>query len=393
MKITTQKQVETVPAKGTPYALGGNLYLDVRGATSRAWTFIWKVGGRNRYAGLGSACGAKGHKVTLVEARRKADAYRALVADGKDPVEEQRRETTLLGAYAEAYIDKIKDTFRNPKTEQNWRRSFRQHAASLASEPVAALTTAKIKPVVERYWLSQPETARHLRRRLESVLRAAKADGLRTGDNPASLENLGLPKHRKKGNVRHHPALPYEQLPAFMATLAEREAEGRVGMVALQLLILTATRTAETLFAEWKEFDLAARQWTIPAHRVKNGSQHVVPLTDAMLAVLRRIPKRNADDRLFGYGRNALRSALKRIPGCADITVHGFRSTFRDWCGNETAFAREIVEETYGHDPLKDDAERAYRRQKALKKRRQVLEAWNGYAMQSGKVVRLRRAS
>ena len=241
---------------------------------------------------------------------------------------------------------------------------------------MASITSADILAVLTPMWFTRSDAARRLRHRLERVLRTAKAAGLRSGDNPASLENLGLPKHKKRGAVRHHPAMPYEDLPAFMATLRGLDVPGSLP---LQLLILTATRTAETVGARWEEFRLNGEDpvWTIPADRVKNGEKHVVPLTAEILSLLDRIAEageatgRKDRGQLFPdcTGSTMLKE-LKRIDGCEGYTVHGFRSSFRDWCGNETPFARDVVEETYGHE-VGNDVERAYRRQKAMKKRRQ----------------------
>ena len=396
MKITTQKQVETVPTKSAPYALGNNLYLDVRSETSRAWLFIWKRSGRNEYAGLGSASGAKGHKVTLIEARRKADQYRALVSQGKDPRAEERKTSLTLGQAATAYIDRYKSGWRNAKTEYRWRRSFFDHAKELARKPLAAITAADIKPVVDRLW--HRPIGRELRYRLETIFRDNRTLLGSGHNNPASMDALGLARsRRKRGTVRHHPALPYEELPDFMARLRERETEktgkqGRPPVVesslALRLVILTATRTAEVTKAEWKEFRLAGDdpRWTIPAERTKSHAEHIIPLTREMLAVLERIPQRG-DGRLFELGPDTLRKALRSMPGCSGYTVHGFRSTFVDYVRDETAFDRAVIEETYGHDPALNDAERAYRRGKAMKKRRMVLEAWNRYACGTGVVA------
>jgi integrase len=390
MKIVTQKDVEKeLPPKR--YALGGNLYLEVRSATSRQWLFIYQRDGKERSKGLGSATGSKGPKITLAEARKRADRCRAQLADGRDPIAEERIETTLFGAFAETVLKKLAPGFRNPKTERNWRLSLTVHAKLLQSMPVAAITSTDVAATVEPLSL-KPASARKLRQRLEIVFRHARTAGLRSGENPASREVLSMPR-QKRSDVRHHPAMPYETVPAFMATV--RDLDGPKSLLPLQLLILTATRTSETVFSEWSEFDFDRLLWTIPARRVKNGVDHMIPLTPEMLALLTVVKAKRdaAEPRLFSdIGTSAMIRALQRLPGCGGYTVHGFRSSFRDWCGNETAFAREVVEETYGHD-VGNEVERAYRRRKGLAKRRQVLEAWNGYVMGSAKVVRLRRAS
>jgi len=369
--ITAQKQVDG-PLAAKLHGLGRNLYLDVRSATSRSWLFVWKVKGKQRMEGLGSATGTKGHKVTLAEARRKADRFRAAIADGLDPRLEDDKATTLFGPYAESVLATLAADFRNAKTLANWRRTLRVHCKPIANTAVATLTTSDIAALLEPL-RNKHETMRVTRGRIETVLKHARKDGLRVGDNPASREAMAMPR-RRKHSVRHHPAMPYESVPAFAAGLDP----ATNGHLPLKLLILTAARTNEIAGAAWDEFDRDAGLWTIPAVRVKAGADHVVPLTAAMLAVLDLIPRTDSP-RLFPDCRpHTMLDALKAIPGCAAYTVHGFRSAFRDWAGNETNFPREVVEETYGHD-VGSEVERAYRRRKGLAKRRKVLEAWNGY--------------
>ena len=246
---------------------------------------------------------------------------------------------------------------------------------------------ADLRPVIDRYW--HRDCGRELRFRLETLFRDNRSilgDDFR---NPASREALGIGR-RHKGKVKNHAAMPYESVPGFVAALDP----AINGQLPLKLLVLTATRTSEVVGACWTEFDLKQRLWTIPAARVKNGADHHVPLTDEILAVLASIDRKDGEERLFPSCQplHHAGDAEAKIPGCGRYTVHGFRSTFRDWCGNETNFPRDVVEETYGHE-VGNEVERAYRRHKGLTKRRQVLEAWNGYVMGTGKVIRLRRAS
>jgi integrase len=387
VKIATQKQVETAPPRAAPYACGQNLYLNVGPSGSRQWEFHWKVNGRKRYAGLGSASGARGHKVSLIEARKKADHYRALVNAGKDPRQEERRQGLTLRDAVKAYVDRHRSQWRSAETPIKWLLSIEVHAKDIADRPMASLVAADLRPVIDRYW--HRDCGRELRFRLETLFRDNRSilgDDFR---NPASREALGIGR-RHKGKVKHHAAMSYEKIPAFVASLDP----AIQGQLPLKLLILTATRTSEVVGARWNEFDLDNRLWTIPAHRVKNGTDHHVPLTNEILAVLASLDRKDGEERLFPSCQpyTMLDMLKRKIPGCSGYTVHGFRSSFRDWCGNETAFAREVVEETYGHD-VGSEVERAYRRNKGLAKRRQVLEAWNGYVMGGGKVIRLRRAS
>ena len=279
-RITTQKQVDG-PLAAKLHGLGQNLWIDVQSATSRQWLFIWKKDGRQRTKGLGSATGTKGAKIALAEARRRADRLRASIADGNDPVLEERKETTLFGDFADQVLKKLAPEFRHPKTMKNWKLHLDVHARPLRNKPIAAITSADIAAAMEPL-RAKPETARQLRGRIETVLRHARTAGLRSGENPASREALSMPR-RRKNSIRHHPAMPYETVPAFVASLDPT----MNGHAALQLLILTATRTNEVAGAEWREFDLAGRLWTIPASRVKNGADHHVPLTDEMLALAR----------------------------------------------------------------------------------------------------------
>jgi integrase len=392
VKITTQKQVETVPAKGTPYALGQNLYLDVRSETSRAWLFIWKQDGKNRYAGLGSATGAKGHKVTLIEARRKADSYRAIASQGKDPRIEEKKATVTLGSYASAHIDGKVSEWRNADTEASWRRTFDTHAGSLADKPVATITPAMIREVLLPY--GNRHCAKQLRRRFEEVFRAARADGLRDGENPATLDTLGLSKAAfKRKKVRHHPAMPYADVPGYFASLAD---SGRRAAAPLKLLILTAARSGEVRLANWSEFDRDKRLWSIPAHRMKANRDHVVHLSDAAIALLDGVagssewPK---SGQVFDISEDLMRKTLQQDhPG---FTVHGFRSSYRRWAFEQTSFPTPIVKAVYSHDPAEgDDAEAAYlRHPDAMKKRRQVIEAWNRHVTGGGKVLAFPKAA
>jgi hypothetical protein len=229
-RITTQKEVDG-PLAAKLHGLGQNLYLDVQSATSRQWLFIYKQGGRQRSKGLGSATGSGGPKITLHEARRRADRYRADLSNGLDPIAEERIASTTFAAYAETVIERLKPSWRHAKTEAGWRSCLLDHARPLATLPVASIGAADIKAILDPLRHTKRELARHMRQRLEHVMREAKADGLRTGDNPASRENLGWGRERGKRKIRRHPAMPYEMLPAFFASLDVAE-EGHAGLKA-----------------------------------------------------------------------------------------------------------------------------------------------------------------
>jgi integrase len=269
------------------------------------------------------------------------------------------------------------------------------YCAPMWAKPVADIAMADVLEVLQPLWRSRPETASRLRGRIEAVLDAAKAQGFRQGENPARwrghLDKL-LPK-RQKLTRGHHAAMPYREVPAFMARLRERES---ISSLALEFAILTAARTGEVLGARWQEIDLAAKVWTVPATRMKAGKEHRVPLSSRALAILERLAKAKTGEFVFpgqkpGHPLStmALEMVLRRMK-IKGATVHGFRSTFRDWSGDETHFPRELAEAALAH-VAGDSTERAYRRGDALEKRRALMNAWAQYLESSvgSNVVRL----
>ena len=375
-KLTAREALDHSSPPPGRYADGRNLYLEVARGGSKSWLFGYERQGVRYWEGFGSATGTGKARVTHRQARQKADIWLGALAAGKNPAVENSRATLTLRAAVKAYVERHKDQWRSPETARKWLHSIEVHAVTVADRPMASLVAADLRPVIDRYW--HRDCGRELRFRLETLFRDSRSilgDDFR---NPASRDALGLGR-RHKGKVRNHAAMPYESVPEFVAALDP----AIDGQWPLKLLILTATRTAEVAGARWPEFDLKQQLWTIPAARVKNGADHRVPLTDEIVAVLACVDRADGEERLFPSCKpHTMLETLQRIPGCAGYTVHGFRSAFRDWCGNETAFAREVVEETYGHD-VGNEVERAYRRGAAMKKRRQVLEAWNRYVMES----------
>jgi integrase len=260
--------------------------------------------------------------------------------------------------------------------------TLREYAAPLRSKHVDEITTEDVLAVLQPIWREKPETASRLRGRIEAVLDAARARGFipRNEANPARwrghLDHL-LPK-RGKLSRGHHAALPYAELPAFLASLREREA---VAALALEFTILTAARSGEVLGARWLEIDLATKVWAVPAARMKAAREHRIPLSAAALAILEKLAEAKTGEYVFP-GRSAdrplsvmaMEMVLRRMK-VEGVTVHGFRSAFRDWAGNETHFAREIAEAALSH-VVGDKAEQAYRRGDALEKRREMMEAW-----------------
>ncbi len=388
---------------------GGGLYLQVRGPENRSWLFRYKLHGRARLMGLGALS-----EVSLAEAREAAVAARKLVRQGVDPIDQRqakRAEATAragLNTFAEvadAYMAAHAAGWRNPKHRQQWRNTLDTYAKPvLGSLSVAAIGTAEVTRVLEPIWREKPETASRLRGRIESVLDYAKTHGWRSGENPARwkghLDNV-LPARGKIAKVQHHPALPWREMGAFMAALEQQDG---IGALALRFTILTAARTGEVIGARWSEIDMSASAWTVPRERMKAGREHRVPLSDGAMAVLRGAARLRVgsepDAFVFpgtGFGKplsNMAMSMTLRRMGRGDLTVHGFRSTFRDWCAEMTGYSREIAEAALAHT-LGDKVEAAYRRGDLMEKRRRLMADWAAFCAKpapAGEVVPLRAA-
>ncbi len=390
------------------YPDGGGLYLQVTESGAKSWIFRFMLNGRAREMGLGPL-----HAVSLSDARTKATECRRLRADGFDPIEARKleRDKARLAAAraltfkdaADAYIKAHQAGWRNAKHAAQWCSTLDTYAGPVfGSLPVQDVDVSLITKVLEPIWATKTETASRLRGRIEAVLDWATVRGYRRGDNPARwrghLENL-LPQRSKVQRVEHHPALPYGEIGAFMGTLRQHDG---VAAVALEFLILTATRTSETIGARWDEIDIDHAIWTIPADRIKAGKEHRVPLSAPAMAILKRLNKIRQGDFVFPGGKvknplsnMALLALLKRM-GRADLTAHGFRSTFRDWTAERTNYPREVAEMALAHT-VSDKVEAAYRRGDLFEKRRRMMEEWARYcgaARQSGNVVAIRgRAS
>jgi integrase len=382
---------------------GGGLYLMVGKGAGRSWIFRYRRDGKLHDCGLGPA-----HTVTLADARQKAHDCRSALYAGSNPVEIRRRKRTdrILTAAkavsfedaAERYIAAHAAGWRDPKAERQWRQSLADYAYPLLGKlPVGKIDVGLVMQVLEPIWLTKTETAGRVRSRIENILDWATARGHRQGDNPARwrghLENL-LPAPRKVRKVEHHPALPYAEIGAFMADL--RRADG-VPARALEFAILTATRTDEVLGAKWGELDLAERIWTIPAGRHKagktTGKEHRVPLSDAAMAIIDAMAAIRVDEHVFpgrngALGPQAMRRVLDGLN--AGISVHGFRSTFRDWAGETTAHPRDVIEQALAHT-LKDRSEAAYRRGDLFDKRRALMRDWDIRCAGGATVVPLAR--
>ena len=372
------RAVSTIKATGM-HADGAGLYLRVRGDTARSWVFVWHEAGKRREMGLGAP-----PAVGLARARERAQEAREIVADGRDPVAERKsvRSIPTFGVLADDFIRDRTGSIRSEKSVARWKRSIGAggYAESLRGLRVDRITTEDVLAVLRPIWTTKSPTATLLRGYIEAVLNLAKASGHRVGENPAAWSghlSLILPKPLKLQRG-HHAALPFTALPQFVADLRRREVPAAR---ALELTILCATRTSETLEADWSEFDLDAALWTIPADRMKSVKEHRVPLAPRAVAILRQMGPsqgfvfkgRAADRPLSGMSMEML---LRRMN--VDVTVHGFRSTFRDWAGEKTDAPREVAEAALSHT-VGNSAELAYRRGDALEKRRKLMEEWASF--------------
>ncbi len=379
----TTRTVQTIKDAGR-HADGGGLYLFVSAGDRRRWVFRYTRAGETVEMGLGGA-GPDG--VTLATARAKAAAARDQLARGGDPLTARRQamppSTATFGEFADRLVADIAVGFRNEKHRAQWAMTLTTYAAPLRGKPLDAITTDDVLEVLNPIWTTKSETASRLRARIERVLDAARAKGLRSGENPARwrghLDSL-LPRRQKLARG-HHAAMPYRDVPTFVARL--REVEG-MSARALEFCVLAASRSGEVLGARWQEIDLADKVWVVPAGRMKAAREHRVPLTLRMLEILGEVGAGDRGPFVFRGGRRdkplsvtALQMALRRRQA-GKVTVHGFRSAFRDWAAEETPFPREVAEAALAH-VVGDATERAYRRGDALEKRRQLMEAWASF--------------
>lgn len=371
------------------YSDGGGLYLRVAQGGSKQWVFLTRAGGKQREAGLGSV-----NTISLKEARQIASAFRHAILDGRDPIaernaeREKRKTIPNFGQLASEVLDSLKAGFRNEKHIAQWEMTLTRYAAPLRDLPVDTISTEDVLRVLKPIWTEKRETARRLRGRIEKVLDAAAAKGLRHDANPARWKghlDVLLPKE-KKSSRGHHAAMPFAELPSLMERL--RVVPGTSAR-ALEFTILTAARTGETLGATWGEIDFEEKVWTVPAERMKAAREHRVPLSDAALMILKELlpesGKPEPRSTVFHSGRKgralsnmSMTMVVRRLKIEPEPTVHGFRSSFRDWCGEATAFPREVAEAALAH-VVGDKVEAAYRRGDALAKRRELMMAWARY--------------
>lgn len=384
------------------HADGGGLHLLVKESGARSWVFRFMLKGKSRDIGL-SRCPeavellrqAKGEELTLAQARDVAAIYRLKVKAGIDPLEERQRGAAealaaaqaaqiagiTFKAVAEAYIAANEGSWRNDKHRQQWRNTLASYVYPVMGElPVAEIGTAHVLKILEPIWQDKPETANRIRGRIETVLDAAKARGYREGENPARWRGhiAQILPARSRLSRGHHKALSFEAIPAFAGALRVREA---LAALALEFVILTATRTSEALGATWAEVDLEKAIWTIPAGRMKAGKEHRVPLSLRAVEILEKVKPLDKGwlfpaDSGGKLSTMAMAMLLRRMK--QDCTVHGFRSGFRDWAAECTGYAHEVCEMALAH-AIGNKSEAAYRRGDLFDKRRRLMADWAVY--------------
>jgi integrase len=378
------------------YADGGGLYLQISLSGGRSWIFRYSLNKRRPEMGLGSVA-----TVSLAEARDFALAARKLVQAGIDPI--AAREAEIMKAKLEAakaitfkqaatqYIESHKPGWRSEKHALQWTATLQTYAyPAIGDLAIQAIDVANVMRVLEPIWAKKTETASRVRSRIEAILDWAKARNYRDGDNPARwrghLENL-LPHRAKVQKVVHQPALPYDQIYDFVSELRQREG---MSARALEFVILTACRSSEGLGSVWSEIDLAKRLWVIPENRIKAGRDHRVYLSDRAVEILTDMNELRVNPNADGYvfpggkrGRPLSNTAMMKVVkamGYDDITVHGFRSSFRDWAAERTNFPTEVAEMALAH-VVGNKVEAAYRRGDLFTKRLKLMEAWAIYCL------------
>ncbi|RZJ47394.1 MAG: site-specific integrase [Brevundimonas sp.] len=383
------KQVAGLKEPGL-HADGQGLYLRIDETGSRRWVLIFQYGGRRREMGLGSAEGQK-----LAEVRAKCDEARVLIKAGLDPIAERKKANapaadTRFSAVASSLIDDLEEGWRSAKQRGQWEASLKQHAPKIWDADVRAVDTEMVLTALRPIWTKKPETASRVRSRIERVLSAAKARGLREGENPAiwrgHLDQLLTKAKRQKG---HHAAMAYADVPSFITRLRDRSS---ISAKALEFTIFTAARSGEVRGAMWEEVD--GDVWIIPAERMKAEREHRVPLNDGARRVLDGIPTDIREGLIFPGLKGALTdmalAMVMRKMDVTDATPHGFRSAFKDWAMDCTSFADEISEEALAHT-VGSAVRRAYRRGSAMEKRRLLMKAWADHCLgRSGQVIQMK---
>jgi integrase len=404
----TALSVQRAKGRGR-YGDGDGLYLQVSPSGTKSWFFRYRLAGSvssngkpmSREMGLGSLA-----TFSLAEARERAREQRQLVAAGIDPIAERdkaaARQSITFAKALERYIRQPR--WRNGKHRKQWTSTLQNYAKSIMPLDVGAIERRQVLAILEPIWWTKNETANRVRGRIEAVLDWAKVYQYRDGENPARYKGnleMVLASRSKVRKVQHHAALSYTELPDFMRELS---AQPGLAALALAFTILTAARTGEIIGARWSEIDLKGRVWTVPANRSKGGREHPVPLSDQAITVLKTLREEmgvTAEANAFvfpghkprrGLSNMAMLTTLERM-GRADVTTHGFRSTFRVWAAEATDFPREVAEAALAH-VIADKTEAAYQRSTFFEKRRRLMQLWGTFCadgQSSADVIPLRR--
>lgn len=401
----TARTVQTLSKPGR-HSDGGGLYLSVTKAGNKKWIYLYRRRSDRKLVEMGLGSFAT---VSLAMAREEAAAQRTLLHVGKDPLTERRvqqiGEIPTFKEFAEEYITHKQHAWRDPKHRQQWSRTLEVYAGPINDLPLDKISTEDILAVLQPIWLRVPETASRIRGRIEKILDAAKVRQFRAGENPARWRghlDAILPKRRKLQRG-HHPAMPWQSVPEFVSRLHAVEA---LSAKCLEYVLLTCARTGEVLHSfrdgkaramMWHEVDFENCVWTVPADRMKSGIEHRKPLSGRALEVLEQVRPLRQNEFVFPSMRKrgeamspfALEGLLRRM-GDKPYTVHGFRSSFRDWAG-DAGFPWDVAEAALAHR-VGDATERAYRRSDDLERRREMMEAWSRYCSgDSGHVIQLPR--
>lgn len=396
-KRLNARGVATITRPGM-HADGDGLYLVVDKSGAKRWAYIFQWEGKRNEMGLGPLSA-----VPLADARDAAQEARQLRARGINPIKDRERQRNndkardkTFGSFVEEMLPEITKAFKNDKHIAQWGMTLREYAKPLWNKRLDRVDTSDVLSVLTPIWHEKAETASRLRGRIERILGAAKVKGYRDGENPAlwrgHLDQV-LPR-RKSSDQKHHPAMPFREVAGFVDGLKGRKG---VGTKALLFDVITAGRSSEIRLSQWSEFDLDKRIWTVPPERMKMDTEHRVPLTDEAMAILEEMQKIRVGKYVFPgqkkdrpISETSVRNALIGAGG-GDYTIHGFRSTFRDWAGDETNFHSYVAEAALAH-AVGDKTERAYRRSDALARRRKLMVAWENYIFRTsrkGNVVNL----
>ncbi|MET0106310.1 MAG: integrase arm-type DNA-binding domain-containing protein [Sedimenticola sp.] len=382
--MLTVRQIESLTKPGK-HADGNNLYLDIKERGTKSWIFRYQLHGKRHEMGLGAY-----PLITLKQARETASDYRKLLSKGTDPKGHRDSQAHIsrsgniwtFDRCSAAYIEDHRTAWKNAKHTSQWTNTLKTYASpTIGKLPVNQVDIELVIKILKPIWTTKPETASRVRQRIEKVLAWAIVHRHREGPNPATwrgnLDNA-LPKPSKLKQVKHHSALPYSQISGFMTGLRKKNSQSAK---ALQLTILSGCRTSEVLNAKWDEFDLSRKIWTIPADRMKSRREHRVPLSGQVTELLKNMDKESGSNWLFPGRKGepisnmAMLNLLKKQMGCTDLTVHGFRSTFRDWAAEVSHHPREIAEAALAH-VLTNQTEAAYQRGDLLEKRRTMMQEW-----------------